>query len=107
MIDFCYSVDYTQRTRLSSWVPSFQDHYAPELLSKKYIGPSSDIYMAAKLMVYLCGSKFPAALATVLKKCLDPDPEKRYQKAGDVMTDWKEAAKADFGSPKWHFFNLP
>ena len=107
LIDFCYSVDYTQRTRLSSWVPSFQDHYAPELLSKKYIGPSSDIYMAAKLMVYLCGSKFPAALATVLKKCLDPDPEKRYQKAGDVMTDWKEAAKADFGSPKWHFFNLP
>ena len=57
-------------------------------------------------MVYLCGSKFPAALATVLK-VLDADPEKRYQKAGDVMTDWKEAAKADFGSPKWHFFNLP
>jgi hypothetical protein len=63
--------------------------------------------MAAKLMVYLCGSKFPAALGNVLKKCLDQDHEKRYQKASDVMSDWKEAAKAEFGSPQWHFFNLP
>lgn len=107
LIDWCYSVDYTQRTRLSSWVPAWQDHYAPELLSKKYIGPSSDIYMAAKLMVYLCGSKFPAALATVLKKCLDPDPEKRYQKAGDTLEDVKEAAEKDFGPPKWVDFIIP
>jgi hypothetical protein len=63
--------------------------------------------MAAKLIVYLCGSKFPAALAVVLKKCLNPDPEKRYQKAGDVLKDWKEAATKEFGAPKWHDFNLP
>lgn len=107
LIDWCYNIDYTQRTRLSSWVPAWQDHYAPELLSKKYIGPESDIYMAAKLMVYLCGSKFPSAIGQVLKKCLESDYEKRYSKASDVLSDLKEAAKADFGSPQWHFFNLP
>ena len=106
LIDFCYSVDYTQRTRLSSWVPAWQDHYAPELLSKKAIGPQADIYMAAKLIVYLCGSKFPVALGKVLLRCLESDPEKRYQKAGEVLKEWKEAAAAEFGKPKWHEFNV-
>jgi serine/threonine protein kinase len=107
LVDWCYSVDYSQRTRLSSWVPAWQDHYAPELLSKKYIGPESDIYMAAKLMVYLCGRKFPRALGLILKRCLDPNPGERYQKAGDVLKDWKEAAAKEFGSPKWKEFNVP
>lgn len=107
LVDWCYSVNFKQRTRLSSWVPAWQDHYAPELLAKSFIGPASDIYMAAKLIVYLCGSKFPAALGKVLKKCLDSDPAKRYQKAGDVLNDWKEAAAKEFGSPKWIDFNLP
>jgi hypothetical protein len=107
MIDWCYSVNYEERTRLSSWIPAWQDHYAPELLSKKYIGPASDIYMAAKLMVYLCGSLWMPALGKILVKCLDSDYKKRYQKAGDVLQDWKEAAAKEYGSPKWIAFNLP
>lgn len=107
LIDWCYSVDFTQRTRLSSWIPSWQDHYAPELLEKKFIGPPSDIYMAAKLIVYLCGTLWPAELGKVLLKCLESDPKKRYQKAGEVLEDWKKAAHTEFGSPKWVPFNLP
>jgi hypothetical protein len=106
LVDWCYSLDFNQRTRLSSWVPAWQDHYAPELLGKTFIGPPSDLYMAAKLMVYLCGNKFPPALGKVLKKCLVPDPTKRYQKAGEVLEDWKQAAAAEFGAPKWHDFNV-
>ena len=85
MIDWCYSVDFEKRTRLSSWVPAWKDMYAPELLNKSYIGPESDIYMAAKLIVYLCGSLFMPELGKVLIKCLDPDPKKRYAKANDVL----------------------
>ena len=107
LIDWCYSVDYTQRTRLSSWVPAWQNHYAPELLSKKSIGPPADIYMAAKLMVYLCGNLWMPSLGNVLKKCLESDPAKRYQKAGDALNDWKEAAQKEYGAPKWVEFNLP
>lgn len=106
LIDFCYGVDYTQRTRLSSWVPAWQDHYAPELLSKKYIGPPSDIYMAARLITYLCGTLWMPELGKVLLKCLEADPEKRYQKASDVLEDWKDAAAKEFGNPKWHDFNV-
>lgn len=107
LIDWCYSVNFKNRTRLSSWVPAWKDHYAPELLEKKSIGPASDIYMAAQLITYLCGTLWMPELGKVLKKCLDKDLAKRYQKAGDALNDWKEAAQQAFGTPKWVEFNLP
>jgi serine/threonine protein kinase len=105
LIDWCYSIDFKQRTRLSSWVPSWQGHYAPELLSKKFIGPASDIFMAAQLIRYLCG-KLPDGMEKVLTKCLNFDPAKRYQKATEVLEKWKQAAAKEFGAPKWHDFNV-
>ena len=108
LIDWCYSVNFKDRTRLSSWVPAWKDYYAPELLDKSYIGPESDIYMAAQLMLYLMQTTlFMPELQKVILKCLDKDPKKRYQKAGDVFEDWKKAATSAFGSPKWIDFNLP
>lgn len=115
LIDWCYSVNFKQRTRLSSWVPRWKDYYAPELLSKKSIGPASDIYMAATLIGYLVNSdhstsnalNLPSPLRTVLLKCTEPDPSRRYQKAADVFADWAKAATAVYGSPKWIPFNLP
>lgn len=106
LIDWCYSVNYESRTRLSSWVPAWQDNYAPELLQKKYIGPPSDIYMAAMLIRYLAGP-LPGALEKVLKKCLIVEYKKRYQKASQVFDEWKEAAATEFGTSKWHPFNIP
>lgn len=106
LIDWCYSVDFKNRTRLSSWVPAWKDHYAPELIAKTSIGPSSDIFMAAKLMVYLDQKQDLAGplFDDVLKKCLQKDPAKRYQDAGEVLKVWTEAATKVFGYPKWHEF---
>lgn len=106
LVDWCYSVKYKDRTRLSSWVPAWQDHYAPELLKKEHIGPSSDLFMAANMILYL-SEPLPQRLDKVLKKCLITDHSKRYQKAKLVFDEWTEAAIAEFGSPKWHSFNLP
>lgn len=105
LIDWCYSVDFTSRTRLSSWVPAWKDHYPPELIAKSSISPASDIYMAAKLIRYL-SEKMPDPMEKVITKCLDLDPAKRYQKAGDVMEEWITAATGLYGKPKWHDFNL-
>jgi len=108
LIDWCYSVDYEKRTRLSAWVPAWKDYYAPELLDKSYVGPESDIYMAAQLMIYLLQKTlFMPELQKVILKCLEKDPKKRYRKAGDALKDWTEAAVKAFGPPKWHEFNLP
>ena len=107
LVDWCYSVDFTKRTRLSSWVPAWKDMYAPELLSKSYIGPESDIYMAAKTIQYLVGSALPKQLAEVLDKCLESDPQKRFKSAADAFNGWVRAAKAEYGSPTWVDFNIP
>lgn len=108
LIDWCYSVNFDKRTRLSGWVPAWKDLYAPELLDKSYIGPQSDIYMAAKLMVYLHKSgRFQKPLAQVLIKCLEKDPKKRYKKAGEALDAWKKATTEVYGKPKWHDFTLP
>lgn len=106
LIDWCYSVDFKSRTRLSSWVPAWKDHYPPELLEKRSIGPSSDIYMAAKLIRYLC-KDVPVPLNDVLVKCVHLNPASRYQKAKDVFDAWVSAATATFGTPKWHDFEIP
>ena len=45
-------------------------------------------------------------LGKVLLKCLEVDPERRYQKASDVLEDWKDAAAKEFGAPKWVDFNV-
>jgi hypothetical protein len=106
LIDWCYSVNFQKRTRLSAWVPAWKDHYAPELLSKTALGPPSDLYMAAYLIRYLCNA-VPSGLDKILTRCLDPDPKNRFQKAGEVLDEWIKAATKEFGAPKWHDFNLP
>lgn len=107
LIDWCYSVEYKNRTRLSSWIPAWKDHYPPELLLKQSVGPSSDIYMAAMLMFYLGRGNTPHPLYEVLLKCTEQEPALRYQKAEDVFRDWTAAARAVYGAPKWVDFNLP
>lgn len=105
LIDWCYSVDFEKRTRLSSWIPAWKDHYPPELIAKTSMSPASDIYMAAKLIRYL-SDKMPDRMEKVIMKCLDPDPAKRYQTAADVFAEWVPAATAVYGKPKWVEFNL-
>lgn len=106
LIDWCYSVDFKSRTRLSAWEAKWKDHYAPELIAKKSMSPASDIYMAAKLIRYLCGA-LPAPLERVMSICTADDPEQRYQKASEAFEAWKAAAAQEFGTPRWHDFNLP
>lgn len=112
LIDWCYSVEFAKRTRLSSWVPAWKDFYAPELLSKESVSPASDLYMAAALIVYLAGGSsaalsLPEPLKTVLLLCTEPQDRRTYQKAGEVFEDWNKAAKKVFGAPKWNDFILP
>lgn len=106
LIDWCYSVSYQSRTRLSAWVPAWESHYPPELKDKSSIGPASDLYMSAMLIRYLAGG-LPGPLEAILARCLEPDPAKRPQDAGKVFDEWRKAAAEVYGSPKWIEFNLP
>lgn len=108
LVDWCYSIKYEERTRLSSWCPAWKTHYAPELIAKKSVGPTSDLYMAAMLISYLGDSAvIPGPLWSVLSRCLDHDIKRRYQTVTEVFEAWQKAAKVVYGAPKWVDFNLP
>lgn len=110
ILGWCNSVEYKTRTRLSTWSPSWKRHYPPELLLKKEVLPSSDLYMAAALIVYLNGgtaATLPPQLQNVILKCLREDTRERYQNCGDVFIAWVKAAEATYGHPRWMDFNVP
>jgi hypothetical protein len=109
LLDWCYSVRYAERTRLSSWVPAWTAHYPPELLLKQSVTPASDIFMAASLIAYLAGGidGTEAPLRAVIERCVLADVTKRYQTVAHVFTDWNAAAQRIYGPPKWVDFNLP
>lgn len=105
LIDWCYSVHYARRTRLSSWVPAWKAYYAPELLAKTGLTPSADLYMAAALVHYAAPDQ-PHVLRAVLERALKTKAEERYQTAEEMFTAWDHAARAEYGKPVWHDFNL-
>jgi hypothetical protein len=109
LVDWCYSVEINAG-KLSAWVPEYTSFYPPEVKAKKYLGPWTDIYMAAKLIVYMSGrsiSDFPNQIRDVLYKSLSDDYQSRYKKAGDAFESLKSAAEIEFGLPKFHRFILP
>jgi hypothetical protein len=113
LVDWCYAVEYERQDLLSAWVPEYTDFYPPEVRSKHHLGPWTDIYMAAKVAIYLFGSdwesapEFSGALSNVLRGSLTSSYRDRYQKAGDAFQDLKKAAEVTFGEPKFHRFILP
>lgn len=108
LVDWCYSVEYAGRTRLSAWVPAWESHYPPELREKREVLPSSDVYMAACLMDCLMGNftEMEEPLTDVLMRCMEDDPAKRFANTGDVFDAWMQAAEIVYGPPRWHDFNL-
>lgn len=115
LIDWCYSVPKTSK-KLSAWIPEYADFYPPEVAAKQDLGPWTDIYMAAKTMLFLVGGNvqkniFPASIpkeiANSLHTCLEPNFKVRPQKAGEYFNAFNGILKGLYGPPKYHPFNLP
>lgn len=108
LLDWCYAIERRTRTRLSSWEPLWAGLYAPEIILKEQLHRSTDIYMAAKCMLYLAGNTtLPRELQAVLDKCTQTKPSERYRKAGDAFEAWQAAIQTAYGAPKWIDFNMP
>lgn len=119
LVDWCYAVDYKNRTRLSAWLPQWKDYYAPEVLAKEPLGPWTDLYMGAATMVYMLGdfkknglltfdfAGLPGSMAGSLAQCLEHDPKKRPQSLSEYFIDFTELLKKEYGAPKWYDFVVP
>lgn len=115
LVDWCYAVDY--RTEKSqAWCPQYREFYPPEILKKQAVNPGTDLYMAAKCMVYLVGGDVktnkmpdvvPNPLQMVLKRCMTSNIDVRMQNAKEGMDQMNFAAQEAFGNPQFHEFLLP
>jgi serine/threonine protein kinase len=115
LVDWCYAVDFKNRTRLSAWIPEYKDFYAPEILGKTKLGGYTDLYMGAQTMMYLLGNtpgskkfdvKAPAKILDSINRCRRPKPEDRPQSIGKYFDEFSEILKKEYGSPKYHDFVL-
>jgi serine/threonine protein kinase len=91
-------------------------YYPPEVLEKRSVHPTLDIYMATKVMVSLIGGDLetnempdtvPQEVQTVLKKALVPDFRRRPQDAWDFHGELEEVLKRVVGPRKYREFVMP
>lgn len=93
----------------------WRDWYPPEVLDKKGVYPATDIYMAARCMVYLAGGDplaktipdaIPKQMATFLRSLLIEGVKMRPDKAWDLHEDFSDLLKKLYGPPKFHDLSM-
>lgn len=121
LVGWANSIDMKSKTRLSVIEPNWKSLYAPEILAKSKLGPSTDLYMGAKTLIYLSGGLFSkrgsplkfnnTTISLPLQKsllaCIAEKPEDRPQSAAKHHEKLTQALLKEYGPPKWHHFNLP
>lgn len=114
IIDWCYSVKNGEIVKAIS--PEWEDFYPPEILSKKSVSPATDIYMAAKCIIYVLGGDarndllpphIPAYLGRFLKGCVLKNQLQRPSNAWDLYEEFTEHLRKHYGPKKYVRFDMP
>lgn len=81
---------------------AFRDWYPPECSKKAPASPGTDIYMAAKCMLWLAGHDgMPEKMRSFFGACLLESPKMRPQDAWSVHDRFDELARSLYGPPKF------
>lgn len=88
----------------------FRSWYPPEVLAKKAVFAETDIYLAAKCMVYLAGGDLttnetpdlPKQMSRFIKSLLVEGQKMRPSEAWNLLEDFTDLLKALYGPPKFH-----
>lgn len=87
----------------------FRSWYPAEVLAKKPVGPTADIYMAAKCLIWLGGNDItmlPIPMQHFLKACLLDSPGMREPDAWVLQDDWSKLLESLYGRPKFIALNM-
>ncbi len=109
LVDWIHAVRAGQRL---SFVPGgFHDWYPPEVLNKEPAVSATDIFLAAKCLIYAAGGdpvaerwpdSVPSAMRQFVNTCLYASPRMRPQNAWQLHEEFDELLRRLFGSPKYH-----
>src|SRR5262249_23289518 len=97
--------------RIRTILERYQDWYPPEVLFERPGGPATDLFLAARCLVYLAGgnpetNQIPAAvplsMQEFLRTCLLEGPRMRPDDAWALLEEFDELLRRVYGSPKFH-----
>jgi hypothetical protein len=93
----------------------FWDWYPPEVHRKQPVGPATDLFLAARCIVYLAGGDpvtnwmpetVPPPLQRFLSTCLVESPRMRPEDAWALQEDFACLLRSLYGPPKFHELTL-
>lgn len=114
LIDWCYSVP--QGDALKAISPAYAADYPPEVRAKEPATSATDVYMAARCMLRLVGGdmqtcdvppRVPKAIRALLRACLIPSPQRRFQDAWQVFDEFQQILRQCYGPPQFRPFQMP
>ncbi len=91
--------------------PRYRDWYPPEVLHQPSAGPATDLFLAARCLVYLAGgdpvtdwmpATVPPPMQRFLATCLLPTPRMRPDDAWALQEEFAALLRPLYGPPKFH-----
>jgi serine/threonine protein kinase len=114
LIDWAYAAKIGETIKAIS--PDWEAFYPPEILRKKPITPSTDLYMAAKCAMYVLGgdvsndsmpSHIPSYLTRFLKGCVLKNQFQRPIDAWELHEELTAHMRENYGPKKYVRFDMP
>lgn len=114
IIDWSYAVKTDGHVKAIS--PEWEDFYPPEIMNKRSVSSATDLYMAAKCIIYVLGgdyrndslpSHIPPYLGRFLKGCVLKNQFQRPQSAWDLYEELKTHLRQHYGPKKYVRFDMP
>jgi hypothetical protein len=93
----------------------YRDWYPTEVLRKKKAGPATDVFLAAKCLVYLGGGDprtdqmpgfMPQQMQWFLKRCLFPNPAGRPGDAWALLDEFDRLLLGLYGPPAFYHLTM-
>jgi hypothetical protein len=93
----------------------YRDWYPPEVLRKQPAGPATDLFLAARCLVYLAGGDpvtnwmpdaVPEPMRQFIASCLLESVRMRPDDAWAILEDFAELLQRLYGSPQFHELTL-
>lgn len=97
--------------KITSGSANYLGWYPVEVISKKAVRTSTDVYLAAKTMVWLSGgdatsnsipASVPAEISRFLRSCLIEGPAMRPEDAWGLLDSFNEVLQGTYGPPRYH-----